>query len=147
MKTQGCEYEPKVISGGSPDDATIAHIAGCEHCRETINVSGLIKHLSKQTAPPTLPSPGFLIFKASLRKKYADTGRALLPLTGMHAAALVAFVAVSAWFVAKSRMPLGAVLGETYRSFSAAAPLFLLGLTGGVLLCLTAAYFLRDPQR
>lgn len=146
MKTEGCEYEARVTRG-ERDDRLEAHISGCEHCREAGRVSAWMRGLAEQTSPRNLPAPGFLLFKARLSKKHSDTARALLPVAAMQTAAVLLFIAAGAWLVTKSGLPVGTAMTETLRSFSATAPLLFLGAVSGILLCLAAAYFLRDPKK
>jgi len=146
MKTEGCEYEARVMRG-ERDKALEAHISGCEHCREAGRVSAWMRGLAEQTSPGNLPAPGFLLFKARLSKKYSDTARALLPVAAMQVAAVLLFIAAGAWLAAKSGLSVGPAVVGTLRSLSASAPLLFLGVTGGLLICAAAAYFLREPKK
>lgn len=89
MRGRACEYEGAVRSlarTGSADAAVRDHLTRCETCRQTLAVAGFMLQLADAAAaPPRLPDPGMLWWKAQLLQRWDAQRQAAAPLeTGQH---------------------------------------------------------------
>ncbi|HSK73729.1 MAG TPA: hypothetical protein VK892_18675 [Pyrinomonadaceae bacterium] len=139
----GCEYAQKIKSS-KQDKNLEPHISGCAECQEAQKISGWMRKFAAQTQPPqNLPAPGFLLFKARLLQKQTAAAQAVQPIFWMQIAALFLLVLTGGWLALKAETLFGSILQETFSSLLSAAPFFILGVIGAVVICFGFNYLLH----
>jgi hypothetical protein len=139
----GCR-EAKKITGV---ESLEIHIAGCAECAEAQKVAVWMQKFAAQTAPPeNLRAPGFLLLKARLSRKQADASRAVKPIVWMQAASILMFVLGVVWLDIKIDAPILSALTGTFNLLVSVAPLFIVALSGALLICFVLARKMRGKE-
>lgn len=94
--TEGCPFEPHVLSAAQEDrwtDALRAHLGECDDCVATASVAPWMERFSKiSDREHILPDPSVVWLKAKLLQGTVDAGRAARPLDLVQ---MVAYIVVA----------------------------------------------------
>lgn len=149
-KINVCRKAEKLRSGGRPGaaESLAAHIDVCAECLEAKKVSEWMRKFAADAAPgpENLRAPGFLLLKASLRRRQIDAGRAVLPIRWMQAASIVMLLVGVVWLEIKSDAPIFSTMTDAFLLLAKAAPILIAALAGAGLICFVLAYKMRGTK-
>ncbi len=140
MNEPKCKY----ADVGPRDDAWELHTRECPECREVVRVAAWMAGLAAEAqVPKYLPSPGFLMFKARIRKRQLDAARATEPFYFTTAFATLLFGSSIGWVLLRAETRFGAIMGQALSLLSGYAGFILLGLVLATLISVIGAFSLN----
>lgn len=140
MNEPKCKYADVVPR----DDAWKLHSRECPECREVERVAVWMEGFAAEAPlPKYLPSPGFLMFKARIRKKQLDAARATEPFYFTIAFGALLFGSSIGWILLRAETRFGTIMGQALSLLSGYAGFILLGLVLAILLSVIGAFSLN----
>jgi len=152
MRDKICEFEKAVVKEfgqGILNENLALHVKECADCREALKVTKWMQNFAAVASAPkrTLPTPGFLWWKAKIIEKQEAGKRAAQPIVWTQTAAIILVLLTMIWFAIKFQSKFSTVIENLSASINLIAAPFLIAFVFAAIVSLAIAFEWREPSR
>jgi len=151
MKNRICEFEKAVVKEfglGILNENLALHVKECADCREALKVTEWMQNFAAVAEPKhTLPTPGFLWWKAKIIEKQEAGKRAAQPIVWTQTAAIILVLLTVVWFAIKFQSKFSTVIENLSASINLIAAPFLIAFVFAAIVSLAIAFEWREPSK